>query len=120
MIETCDLGFVDGLASECLTCCAVDTFSDAAVISLAEHFGEDDVIVEYVGADCDGLGDGLLLLLLFLVLCTLFEVLDVDVADLVEIIIDAVVAVRWVDDTAISLGGWGCDSAHGYILDWTR
>jgi len=68
MIETCDLGFFDGLASECLTCCVVDAFSDAAVISLAEYFGEDDVIVEYVGADCDGLGDGLLLMLLLLLL----------------------------------------------------
>jgi len=72
MIESGDLGFVDGLASEGLARGAMDAFADAAVISCAKDFGENYVIVEHVGFYRDGLGDGLVVLLFFLVVqCTM-------------------------------------------------
>jgi len=95
MIESRELGYVNGLASEGLASGAMDAFADAAEISCADDFGEYYVIVENVGSYCDGLGDGMMVLLVlvflfFLVLqCTMFEgSVSLDNADLiVEIII---------------------------------
>jgi len=116
LIESPELGYVDGLASEGLVSGAMDAFADAGEISRADDAGKDDIIVEHVGSYCDGLMGGLMVFFWVVVQCTMFEDF-LDIADLLVETIIAVVNVSWMGAAAISSRGCVADFAHDWHLD---